>query len=437
MDDDYGSSDHNSYSDSSYSDSSYSDSSYSDSSYSDSEFDSFDSGDSYSETTHEGWFSRIINSFVGVIVGIILFFGSFVGIFLNEGTTDFAEVMRKAPIVAPDQTNAKANGKLASLTGSIAATPTIGDPKFIKPGSYALLNRTVEMYAWKESKSTESKKNTGGSKRTTTTYRYGKVWTTQPKDSSDFHKSGYNNPPKAIPAQLFKPNSLQIGQYQLDVANLTTVANPLNNCIKGSTSGTKANDGGITLPNQQLRLTAANTIAQTGPARLVQDYFFVGSGTPDRPQIGDLRVCYQILPTATKVTAFGKIQGNQVLPAKYGAKPFFRLLTGDRDKALKDLKAEYKFLLWAFRGLCFLAMWMGLFLILGPISTILDFLPFLGDLAESITGITTFVTALVLSAVAMIISSLIQQPIVLGGAILVTALVLLGSKLGLKSWRGA
>jgi hypothetical protein len=82
-------------------------------------------------------------------------------------------------------------------------------------------------------------------------------------------------------------------------------------------------------------------------------------------------------------------------------------------------------------------MWMGLWLIFDPISTVLDFLPFLGDIAEGITGVTTLIAALVLSAVAMIISSLVQQPIVLGGAILVTALILLSGNAGLRSWRGA
>jgi hypothetical protein len=71
---------------------------------------------------------HILKSFVGVLFGLILLLGSFVGIFINEGTTDFAEIMRKAPIVAPAQANPNANGKLVSLTGPIAASPALGDP---------------------------------------------------------------------------------------------------------------------------------------------------------------------------------------------------------------------------------------------------------------------------------------------------------------------
>jgi uncharacterized membrane protein HdeD (DUF308 family) len=407
----------------------------------DNEFTEFNSADTDSETEHQGWFSRIINSIVGVLVGLVMFFGSFVGIFINEGTTDFAAVMRKAPIVAPDQANPQANGKLASLTGPIAASPAIGDPNFVKPGSYALLNRTVEMYAWKEIKETQSQKKTGGSKTTTTTYRYGKVWTTQPADSAKFRKSGYDNPKKAIPNQLIKPTALKIGQYNLDRINLTTIANPIASCANGGNGSAKANNGGVMLPKQQLRLTPETIVppaTTAGSPRVVnENYFFLGRGTPDQPQVGDLRICYQPLPLATVVTAFGKVQGNQLAPAEYKSQRFFRLFTGDRRRAIADLKAEYKLWLWIFRFVGFLCMWMGLWLIFDPISTVLDFLPFLGDIAEGITGVTTLIAALVLSAVAMIISSLVQQPIVLGGAILVTALILLSGKAGLRSWRGA
>ena len=43
--------------------------------------------DKFVETTTKSWGSRIVGSFMGIIVGIILFLGAFPLIFWNEGHT--------------------------------------------------------------------------------------------------------------------------------------------------------------------------------------------------------------------------------------------------------------------------------------------------------------------------------------------------------------
>ena len=58
-------------------------------------------------------------------------------------------------------------------------------------------------------------------------------------------------------------------------------------------------------------------------------------------------------------------------------------------------------------------MWMGLASILGPISVLLSVIPALGSISKSLVSGITFVIALVLSAVAILISMLFHNLLVL------------------------
>ena len=56
--------------------------------------------DSFTTVTRTGWGSNIMNSFVGVLFGILLFIGSFAVLWFNEGRTNMADVARNStPVV--------------------------------------------------------------------------------------------------------------------------------------------------------------------------------------------------------------------------------------------------------------------------------------------------------------------------------------------------
>ncbi len=61
----------------------------------------------------------------------------------------------------------------------------------------------------------------------------------------------------------------------------------------------------------------------------------------------------------------------------------------------------------------------GLALALEPISVILDFLPFLGSITRGITTASTFIIALVMSSVTILVSILLHNLLLLAIAILV------------------
>jgi hypothetical protein len=129
------------------------------------------------------------------------------------------------------------------------------------------------------------------------------------------------------------------------------------------------------------------------------------------------------------------LQGDRIVPATYKQHAFFRLAVGSRETAIADLKGEHQMWLWLLRLVGFILMWLGLWLIVGPISAILDVIPLLGDMADFMSGTATLVVAFVLSAVTILVSSIFYQPWILAGAVGITLVSLLVGRSLLRSHR--
>jgi hypothetical protein len=374
----------------------------------------------YQETTTTGWLERLGQSVFGVLFGLLIFVVSCVVLFQNEGSTNWAKIASGA-IVLDATTAPAAQGKLVSLSGSVTAPP-IGDNLYLKPGLYAVLYRTVEMYAWEQNTDTTSQKHVGGAETKTTTYRYRKTWADAPENSSQFKHFGHSNPPKALANQTIVSPNLSIGNYQVDGQSLTTVVNQPTSCTSQSWRAVLAPNGGITLPKSGLISLTPDRLMPSAPA--FGDTVFSGRGSPQFPAIGDLRICYSALSVGATVTIMGQLQGDRIVPSAQGAESLLRLLPGDRAAALAELTSEHKLWRWVWRILGFILMWWGLALFLKPVSVFLDVIPFLGDLVES----SVFWVALVLSTTIVLVSSLVHQPIVL----LVSGVMVLSAMASLK-----
>ncbi|MBV9787505.1 MAG: hypothetical protein JOZ51_04995, partial [Chloroflexi bacterium] len=151
--------------------------------------------DQYTEVTHTGFFKNVFNSFIGALIGVLLFFGSFVVLWMNEGTVNLATIAQKSTLASAASVDPSLDGEFLAATGKLSSAETLGDETFLRPGNYLALDRSVEMYAWVEKTSSKTTKNTGGSSTTETTYTYEKQWTSNPESSSSFrHAAGHNNP---------------------------------------------------------------------------------------------------------------------------------------------------------------------------------------------------------------------------------------------------
>lgn len=353
--------------------------------------------DEYTHVETVGWFSRIGNSFLGVLLGIVLFFASFFVLFWNEGRVDFSAVAKNGVEISANAPSSAANGKLVSTTSAITSDEVLGDNLFFKPGKYIALHRRVEMYGWVEDQKTETRKNVGGSETKTTTYTYTKKWVDEPKDSSSFkHPEGHQNPSKSIKEGKYRVSTAKVGVYSLDMSS-------------------------IDLPDlSTIELNNQNTISKDGFA-IADDYLYKGTGKLQNPQVGDLRIQYSALPTGTNVTVFGKLDSNnRITPYIHSNNQrLYRIFTGTKEQAISNLKSEYTIFTWVFRLVGFLMMWIGLVMSVGPISVLLDFIPFLGDVSGAFAGASTFIIAFVLSAITILISMLLHNIVALAIAIFV------------------
>jgi len=353
---------------------------------------------SYREVTHKSWFSRIINSFVGVLFGFLFFLGSFFLLFWNEGRVNLAKVAKTAQeITAGGSAEA---GQLIALTGALKSSSSLGDD-YLKAGDYIYLNRRVEMYAWKEDKDSKTKKNIGGSETTTTDYNYRKEWTSNPENSSNFKVDGYHNPSMHITEKEQKANQIELEGFQLEqTEDLSLSAEPLHlsqSLLKGQNEVVWASDR----------------------------YLFSGQGSLERPQIGDLRLSYEALPNPSpRMTLFAAYSAtNRLAPFNNDrVMGFYRALKGDKTEAINYLQTEHNTTRWILRGLGFFLMWVGLSMIYAPISVFLDIVPIAGRVTRFMAGVASFLISAILSSITIIISLILHNWI----ALLITLLLVGG-----------
>ncbi len=223
---------------------------------------------------------KLIGSIGGILIGVLVFIGSFVVLYKVEGRMDFSTVADKAVEVSQE---AEDGEKLVYLTGDLKAAKQIGDDLYMKPGDYIVLNRKVEMYSWVEEKeSTED----------TDFYVYSTVWTEDVPNSSEFNDSrGHQNPAQPNYSKRFVADGVKIGDYEV-------------NADRVSFPG---------LDSVELKDEMVNIY---GTIKLVPDkdnsYIFDGRGSFQDPQIGDLRYSYSVLPAGKKATVFGKLSDGTI-----------------------------------------------------------------------------------------------------------------------------
>src|SRR5947208_2943285 len=128
--------------------------------------------DSVTEVTTTSWLQRLLQSFIGGLIGILLVIGSIVLLWWNEGRA--VEAVRALDQgahsimeVHADAVDGAAEGRLVHVSGMMNTKTSARDTAFgIGADDLLRLRRKVEMYQWTEHKTTHSHKNLGGSETT-------------------------------------------------------------------------------------------------------------------------------------------------------------------------------------------------------------------------------------------------------------------------------
>lgn len=346
----------------------------------------------YSVTT--GFGQRLLNSIIGIPIGLLLIIVGIGLLYWNEGRYDLSKLAKTAIEVPAGQTApADAQGKLVAVDGTASSPESLGDT-YLKPGKYLGLRRVVEEYAWTEQSQTHD--NGGGSQ--TTTYTYQLKWVDSVPDSSNFKQpDGHANPAKAIEDKDLRVSQATLGSYQLDTATLT---------LPGGSPVT---------------LTADNLTAADG-LKLSDNKLY--NHDPANPQVGDVRVSYTAVANPFNGVVLGKLDG-QAIGTFADAKghSLYRLFSGNKDAAVTQLHNEFRLLLWIFRAVGFVVIFVGLTMLVGPLTTLLDFFPTLGRIGGAVVGIIAFPVALLLSAVTIVVGMIAHNPVALAVTLVLAAVV--------------
>lgn len=356
--------------------------------------------DDFTEVTRVGLGTKIQESLSGVIVGLLMFFGSFVILWINESRVNLAQIAKTSIEVSPNKIDSSADGKLVSVSGNLTTKEMLQDPQFLKEGPYIKLSRTVEMFAWQEIVSTETEKEFGGGEKRITKYHYEKAWTTHPASFKNFkYPKDHENPALMITSKTFLVKSAKVGVYNIDPQKMILPA------------------------GEELNLSDQNVILKNDN-KIENDYIFIGKGSLYTPEVGDIRISFNGLNNNIEVTTFGKLKGDSIVPFIYKDKvTLYRSLNEDRQQAIATLQAEHKFITWILRFLGFFLMWIGMALFLGPLTTILDIIPILGTLGKGLIFVITMPIALVLSIITIVLSMIFHNVIAL---IVALTLMILG-----------
>jgi hypothetical protein len=376
------------------------------------------SGDSFTEVTSESWFSRLGNAIKGILVGAIILAIGFPLLFWNEGraVATYKALKEGAGIVVSvpaDKVDPKNEGKLVHLTGMATTEETLADQDFGISAKAIKLKRLAKMYQWREEKKSETVKHAGGSATTKTTYSYEKTWSESHIKSGEFKKPAHSNPAQMpYPPKQFAAAKVTLGALQLSGGLINQISGLENLSV----------DASQPLP-EKLR----------GQARWEGNTLYIGRN-PQAPEIGDTRVEFQVVKPQT-VSVIAKQYQNHLEPYQTsGGKSLEMLQAGTKSPEVmfQQARSENKTLTWILRFLGALAIFIGLTLILTPLSVALDVLPFLGNVAEAGIGLVAFVLALALTLITVAIAWFYYQPLLAVVLILAAA----GLCLGYKKLRG-
>ncbi len=365
--------------------------------------------DRFTITTHKSWFSRIGQAIVGIGVGLLLFAAAFPLLWWNEGRAVHRlrslEEGARLVIDVPSDTISPANdGKLVHVVGLATSEQTLTDPDFGISAAAITLQRIAETYQWREESSSKKRKKLGGGEETTTTYRYEKTWSRGHIDSSSFKSpDGHEN-----------PSSLQWESRTVMAGRVTCGAFTLPQELVGKIGGAAARPAE---PDDEDKMRARGFALADG------DVFYKGASASS-PQIGDVRVRFEvILPQTVSLVATQRGATFEAYHARAGSDILMLEAGGvPADRMFQAAQTTNRITTWALRGAGFLAMFVGLALVLRPLSVLGSLIPLVGSLLGAGTGLVAFLAALAFSFTTMAVAWLAYRPLL--------GILLLGAAIG-------
>ena len=350
----------------------------------------------------QGFFAKMSSSFSGIIVGILILIGGIAMLWTNEHNNvknikDVKELRDQVVDVSSTEVNDKYDGKLIATSGKLNyGDATITDSIFGISAQTPVLERTVEVYQWVEDSETKDDK---------TTYTYSKEWSEKLVDSSEFNTpSGHENPVELkYESERFETEeTLKVGSFSL-ISSFKKLL-PANKNV--------AIPEDITLPE----------------GYKVNNKYITNSADVANPAIGDIRISYT-KNDYKEVSVLGKQKDDTI--SEYTTKKntnVKKLVEGETNGAgmINSIESANKMAKWIWRFLGTLLIVMGVSAILGPVTTLIGYIPFLGKIVNSMIGVVSFIIGLSIALIVIAISWFAARPIVAIISLVVVAALVAG-----------
>jgi len=353
--------------------------------------------DSIRVVSRQGWFSRLGGAIKGIFVGMLMFLAAVPLLFWNEGraVTTYKSLKEGAGAVVETTAsprNAQLDGGLVHLSGMVQVDSNLRDAEFGVEQRALRLERTVEMFQWKESSETKEEKKVGGGVERVTTYTYGKDWSDGLVDSSRFQNPDGHRNPAGMPfqSQRLNADAGRLGDYRVDSDVLGRV-------------------GGW----QDLPVSPDSLPATVREGFVQQGGWLYRSGNPSSPAVGDIRVRFRLVPEQV-VSVIARQSGERLdaYPTKAGDR--LLLVSGGEVPAAQMFEAAQAantMFTWMIRGAGFLLMWIGLGMVFKPMSVLMDVIPFMGTIVGKGIGFVSFVLAAMAALVVIAVAWIFYRPL--------------------------
>ncbi|MBQ9902244.1 MAG: TMEM43 family protein [Clostridia bacterium] len=316
--------------------------------------------------------------FAGVLVGILMVIIGTVLLWWNEGnnvrnikTTD--EIEKSVVEITPEENPDEVAGQLVAVGGKfVVEDVSLSDKTFGISAHTAVLTRVVEVYQWEE----ESHSDDDG-----TTYTYKKVWHEGLIDSSNFSRSGHDNPTSvAYESESEYAETVTLGNFHLSSAQIQKM-------------------------DAEKSLSAAE--AKKIPKKYsVAGNYVTNSADLDSPEIGDVRISWKYndwkevsliaQATGTTFVSWTSAVGKKVNWVTEGTKTSAEMI--------QDMRTQDKIMKWLLRLLGFILIFTGYMSFISPLTKLVGYIPILGNVVNFTFGLIILLLSLIQSLLVIIVA---------------------------------